>query len=197
MNRSIVILSVLLLAARLQAAGSPHVFQPLTTSVQQENTGRIEMAYEAFIKVGDTQFAFGLPEGFRLAGDPAHGTLRVENSKAGLAFIFSIAAPGTEIPERAVLLERYHEGRVVAEFHRPVLGRAARVCDVEWKASEYVVAKTRLIFIHTNAGLIEITCTCGLKQFQDGERSLNLVLNSLTDDWKSRQNSVAKGPATS
>lgn len=197
MKRSFIVLSALLLTVPLLAADKSDNFQPLSTSVQQEDTGGFEQSYNAVVKVGESQFAFLLPEGFRLGGDPAHGALQINNTRMGTGMTFAVFFPGGEKPDRATLLGRYPKGRVVFEFDRPVLGRNAHVCDIEWTAANNILAKTRVVFVQTKAGLLEITCTCSLKQFRDGEHSLNLLLKSLTDDWKALQKSLPHGPKVS
>jgi hypothetical protein len=198
MARIHIALSLLLplLFRTAQAADVPGPFQPLSVSALQVPSGPTEPDYRIIVVAGTNRFAFMLPKGFRCEGDPSTGKLRINKIEVGAFINFGLAVNPAK-PDKSALLSRYPAGRTVAEFDRPVLGCRCHVLDIEWATYQKFRELTRIVHVSTKAGILEISITAGVREFPEGERALNILLNTLTDGQSPTQNAPVGAPISS
>ncbi len=172
------------LAGTLQANLVPDT-EPLTVTVQREPVDTVVPIYRAYMNVRDNKFAFLVPEDFRLAGDPAHGRLQLENTAAGSLITFTfLHSPGSDFAEtgrevyKEILAGRYANGRFLGEFTRPAGGNTGLGFEVQWASAAGLVQRTRAVYLPTIAGLLEVTITTSVKDAKTGESNLDELLRS-------------------
>src|SRR5579883_248151 len=141
--------SLLMLAGALCAAPATDSFQPLETSVQREAVNTVAPIYRAFVDAGgDNKFTFLVPEGFRLAGDPARGKLEINNAEKGYFITFHISGTsGTGGESHQDALERrFPKSKITPESVMPVLGRNCQAFKVEWKSAGELDQRTCVVY---------------------------------------------------
>lgn len=189
--QSLVVGSLIALQSFCCSAESTGGFQPLIASVQRAGASIEHPDYVAIVNAGTNQFTFSMPEGYRLAGEPAQGKLEMVNYDFGAWVTFRVLAPDSEAAvNQTSLLARYNAGRVAEKFERPVLGTSCHVTDIEWNNGRKMAEKTRVIYAPSSAGTVEITFTCAAQEFGPGTVQMNWFLNSLRLNSRERRELV-------
>jgi hypothetical protein len=173
------------LAGTLQAGTLVPSKEPISASVQRESVDTIEPFYRAYVTAGTEKFAFLMPANFRLAGDPAHGKLQIENQEAGsfisLTFLRSSDDEPAETGKAAykeLLARRYTKARFLDEFSQAAGGHNGQGFDVQWTAPSGLIQRTKALFVPTGAGLMEMTVTTGITNAQVGQDSFDAIFRS-------------------
>ena len=176
-----------LFAGTINADENSGAWEPLTASVQQEPLNSAVPIYRAFVNVRSEKFTFLMPEGFRLAGDPAHGRLQVDNPDANVHISFIILGPvPADSPPlnaasyREMLLQRYAGGKILGEFQGSAAGgQTGPGFDIERPGPAGLAQRIRIVYLPTVAGVLELTVTSGTKNFSVAKSNLSDLLGSL------------------
>ena len=106
---------------------------PLQTSFVPEPVHFKEPVYRAYVNAaGGSKFAFLVPQGFRIQGDPAKGKLTLVNAQGNCTLTFSVLDPApagdrTLNPDtyREMVISRHPKATILQESARGVLSENA------------------------------------------------------------------------
>jgi hypothetical protein len=184
----IALCSLTLLAGALQAEENSAAPTPLSVSVEREPINTVEPIYRSYVSVGRDKFTFIIPEKFHTTGDPAHGKLQLSNVGGDCIITFSILGPvpaeSRELrpePYREMWSRRHENENVkfVGEFSGSGANCRGPGFDLEWKNGTNLTQRTRAVYLPSMAGVLEITVTCGAKNFKTAQSSLESLLGTL------------------
>jgi hypothetical protein len=186
------ILGVLVLSAAGARAGDaqPDII-PLQASLVPEPVQLADPVYRAYVQAGSNQFAFLVPNGFWLRGDPAQGRLMLDNKEGNCTITFAVidSRPAADLGTdyyRELVLKRHPSGTIVQESGGSAAGASGPAFDVQWKTGGDLVQIQRVIFIPTSAGVLEFTATTTRSNFAGLQNHLNLVLMTFRYSTKGR-----------
>ena len=138
----------------------------------------------AYVTFGTSKFGFVLPAGFRLeTGDAQKVTLVSADFSCLLTFrILEPIPPGiTELdpaPYRDLLLSRHPGGKILEEFSLTAASRRGPAFDLRWNATGAVPRRERVLFILSDAGVLEFSLVSSLEKFEAGRRGFGALLLS-------------------
>lgn len=179
-----IILCASLLPAGAALAGEARTeVIPLQATLQKEPVQFTVPVYRAYASAGNDRFAFLVPKGFWLQGDPALGKLTLVNTEGNSTITFAIADPRpvetiTADFYRELVLKENPTGKIVQELTSGAAGRSGPAFDVQWKAGGDLVQIRRVIFIPTSAGVLEFTATTTHANFPTLQTGLDLILTT-------------------
>jgi hypothetical protein len=138
----------------------------------------------AYVTFGTSKFGFVLPAGFRLEpGDAQKVTLVSADFSCLLTFrVLEPISPGiTELdpaPYRDLLLSRHPGGKILEEFSLAGANRRGPAFDLHWNATGAVPRRERILFILSDAGVLEFSLVSSLEKFEAGRRGFGALLLS-------------------
>jgi hypothetical protein len=138
----------------------------------------------AYVTFGTSKFGFVLPAGFRLeTGDAQKVTLVSADFSCLLTFrVLEPIPPGiTELdpaPYRDLLLSRHPGGKILEEFSLTAASRRGPAFDLRWNATGAVPRRERVLFIPSDAGVLEFSFVSSLEKFEAGQREFGSWLLS-------------------
>jgi hypothetical protein len=161
---------------------------PLQATLRKEDAPFADPRYTAFITVlsrANKKFAFLVPQGFSLRGDPASGTMTLANWQGNSSITFAILDSDSSDTSalsaddyRELVLREYPTAVIVKEFNRYAARGSGPAFDLQWKASGSIVECKRVMFISTPAGVLEFTATTSQKNFDELNKSLDSMLQT-------------------
>jgi len=184
---SLVLFSVLLplVAVAAKAADSAGT-TPLYVTLEREPVQFVEPHYRAYVSAESNRFAFRVPAGYRLSGDPASGTLTLANRDGNGSITLAVWGPlpsdGAKLsPDtfRDPLLRDHPNAVITQEVWRDNAGGGGPGFDLQWKATEQLVACKRVVYVSSAAGVIRFTVTGSRATFPGLQGDLDSVILSL------------------
>ncbi len=158
---------------------------PLQASLIPEQVHYTEPVYRAYVNAGGSKFAFIVPQGFRIQGDPMKGKLTLVNASGNCTLTFSVLDPApadnrtlNSATYRDLLANRHPKAKILQESARGAGGRTGPAIDLEWKVADNLAQSQRAVFIPSSAGVLEFTATTTRANFASLQASLDLVLNT-------------------
>jgi hypothetical protein len=167
-----------------QAQNSGGTPSPLKVWLRREAAPFVEPRYTAMINAGKNKFAFLVPDGFYLRGDPGSGTLTLANAGGNCSLTFTVLPSGSSHDSdldadafREWVLRDYSSGKIAQEFSVSAGGGSGPGFDLQWQASGTIQECKRVIFISSKAGVLKFTATTSSNNFQSVKSVLrNLLL---------------------
>jgi hypothetical protein len=135
----------------------------------------------AYVTFGTNKFGFVMPAGFRLeTGDTNKVTLVSADFNCLLTFrVLEPLPPGvTELdpaPYRDLVLSRRRGGKILEEFSLPAADKRGPAFDLRWNAPGPVPRCERVLFIPSNAGVLEFGLVGSLEKFETGRQAFNFL----------------------
>jgi hypothetical protein len=136
----------------------------------------------AYVTFGTNKFGFVMPAGFRLETQDAQKvTLVSADFSCLLSFrVLDSAPPGAAeldpAPYRDLLLRRHPRGKILEEFSLAAAGRRGPAFDLRWNATGMVPRRERVLFIPSNAGVLEFSLVSSLDRFEAGREGFRALL---------------------
>jgi len=136
----------------------------------------------AYVTFGTNKFGFVMPPGFRLEAEGGQQvTLVSADINCVLTFqVVGSLLPGvTELdpaPYRDLVLERRRGGKILEEFSLGAVSRRGPAFDLRWNAAGSVPRRERVLFIPSNAGVLEFGLVSSLEKFEKGRQGFNSLL---------------------
>ena len=128
------------------------------------------------------KFGFVMPVGFRLeTKDAQEMTLVSADVSCLLTFhVLETLPPNTTeldpAPYRDLLLSRHPGVKILEEFSQAAVSRRGPAFDLRWNATGTVPRRERVLFIPSNAGVLEFSLVSSLENFEAGRRGFNALL---------------------
>jgi hypothetical protein len=142
-----------------------------------------EPRYTAMISTGKEKFAFLVPDGFFLRGDPSSGTFTLANAEGNCSIAFSMLPPlSYDAPPfsadvcRDWVLRETSGGKIMQEFSASAAGDKGPGFDIQWKTSGGFVQYKRVLFVSTSAGILKFAATSNLNHFDSAKSVLTRML---------------------
>ena len=149
----------------------------------------------AYVTFETSKFGFVMPAGFRLETNDAQKVMLVSaDFSCLLTFrVLEPISPGiTELdpaPYRDLLLSRHPGGKILEEFSQAAVSRRGPVFDLRWNATGAVPRRERVLFIPSDAGVLEFSLVSSLEKFEAGRQGFNALLRTFrTTDGDGRLN---------
>ena len=136
----------------------------------------------AYVTFRTNKFGFVMPAGFRLETEDAQKvTLVSADFSCLLTFrVLDPALPGaTELdpaPYRDLLLSRRRGGEILEEFSQVAASRRGPAFDLRWNATGSVPRRERVLFIPSDAGVLEFSLDSSLEKFEAGRQAFSSLL---------------------
>jgi hypothetical protein len=181
---SILIFIALFVFTALHTRADDSSFKSLEVSVQREPINCVVPVFRAFVNVGSQKFTLLIPEDFHTGGDPAHGRFEMANTEGNCIVTFSIMGPTDSAIDtdayREMLKLRYPGAKILGEFAGSAgSGENGPGFDIQWKGAAGLLQKTRVAFLSTPAGVVQVVATSGANKFGLAISSFNEVISSL------------------
>jgi hypothetical protein len=138
----------------------------------------------AYVTFGTNKFGFVMPAGYRLETQDAQKvTLVSADFSCLLSFRVLDPAPTgvTELDPafyRELLLSRHPGGRITDELSLAAASRRGPAFDLRWNATGAVPRRERVLFISSDAGVLEFSLVSSLEKFEAGQRAFGALLLS-------------------
>ena len=162
------------------AKPEPVLMPSFTATLKNGETIGIEQIRRAHLSSGTNQFAFVVPEGFRMdASNPERVVLADSNYNFFLSV--RIVVPGrfrdaqTDLC-RDLLLKQHPGARISDEFSQSAANRSGPAFDAQWDAVGGTVQSARVAFIPTSIGILEFSLLSRPDKFAQGKYYLNFLL---------------------
>ncbi len=156
---------------------------PLQVWLRREAAPFVEPRYTAMITAGKDKFAFLVPDGFFLRGDPSSGTFTLANAEGNSSISFTMLPPPSfDAPPfsadacRDWVLRDYAGGKIIKEFSASAAGGRGPGFDIQWKTSGGFVQCKRVLFVSNGAGILKFTATSNLDHFDSVKSVLTRML---------------------
>ena len=136
----------------------------------------------AYVTFGTNKFGFVRPAGFRLEmTDAQKVTLISADLSCLLTFrVLEPLAPGTSeldpAPYRDLLISRHPGCKILEELSQNAVNRSGPVFDLRWNATGAVQRRERILFIPSDAGVLEFSLVSSLESFEAGRQGFNALL---------------------
>ena len=136
----------------------------------------------AYVNFGAHKFGFVMPAGFRLeTQDVQKVTLVSADVSCLLSFrVLESLPPGTAELDpalyRDLLLSRHPGGKILEEFSQAAVSRRGPGFDLRWNATGTVSRRERVLFIPSDAGVLEFSLVSSLEKFEAGRQGFNALL---------------------
>jgi hypothetical protein len=136
----------------------------------------------AYVTFGTNKFGFVLPSGFRVETEGAQKvTLVSEDVSCLLTFrVLDSLPPGTTELDpalyRDLLLSRHPGCKILEEFSQAAVSRRGPAFDLRWNATGAVQRRERVLFIPSDAGVLEFSLVSSLENFEAGRQGFNALL---------------------
>jgi hypothetical protein len=170
---------------------------PLRVWLRREAAQFVDPLYTAMITAGKSKFAFQVPNGYFLRGDPSSGTFTLANAEGNSSITFAVLPPpSSDAPPfsadtcREWVLQDYSSGKITQEFSAANAAGRGPGFDLQWKASGGFVQCKRVLFVSTSIGILKFTATTSLNHFD----SVKSVLNTMVMTFRFSADGVLKVP---
>jgi hypothetical protein len=136
----------------------------------------------AYVTYKSSKFGFVMPAGFRLETQDAQKvTLVSADFSCLLSFQVLDPAPPAGLEEdpafyRELLLKRHPGGKILEEFSLVAVSRHGPAFDLRWNATGAVPRRERVLFISTDAGVLEFSLLSSLEKFDASQRGFVTLL---------------------
>ena len=181
-----VVLSLCAIIGVVRAKDATRGPGPLKVTLEREPVALVDPRYQAYVTDGSNNFAFRVPPGYRLTGDPGTGTLTLGNREGNSTITFTIYGSALEdgqglSPEvfRELLLNQYSSATITREFNKASGSSSGPGFDLQWKASGEIVECKRLVYLATPAGVLEFAGTADRNNFSGLKSALDFLLGTL------------------
>ncbi len=186
MRRLLLVFVLLDLTAAVVKAADSAGTTPMYVTLEREPVNFIEPRYRAYVSAESNRFAFRVPAGYRISGDPASGTLTLASRLGNGSITFAIYGPAPAdgaklMPEtfRESLTNDYSNAVIAEEFWRDNAGGGGPGFELQWKAVGSLVECKRIIFVSSPAGVLRFTVTGGRADFPKLRGDLDSIILSL------------------
>ena len=138
----------------------------------------------AYVTCGTNRFGFVLPAGYRLEReDPAKVTLVSADFNCLLTFrVLESLPPGTTELDparyRDLALSRRRGGKILDESSQAAVNSRGPAFELRWNAAGAVPRRERVVFIPSNAGVLEFDLVTSLERFEAGQRAFHGLLRT-------------------
>ncbi|MGD0260994.1 MAG: hypothetical protein ABSD29_14360 [Verrucomicrobiota bacterium] len=155
---------------------------PYVTQVKRVGGPGLIPANFAYVTFETNKFGFVMPAGFRLETQDTHQvTLVSADFNCLLTFrVLEPLPPGvTELdpaPYRDLVLSRRRGGKILEEFSQAAVSRRGPAFDLRWNAAGSVPRRERVLFVPSNAGVLEFALVSSLEKFETGRQAFNALL---------------------
>ena len=136
----------------------------------------------AYVTFGTNKFGFAMPGGFRLETEDAQKVTLV-SADLNCLLTFRVVEPlppgATELdpaPYRDLVISRRRGGKILEEFSLGAVGRHGPAFDLRWNAAGSVPRRERVLFIPSNAGVLEFSVVSSLEKFEAGRQGFHALL---------------------
>jgi hypothetical protein len=181
-----------------QAQDSAAAPSPLQVWLRREAAPFVDPRYTAMVTAGKNKFAFLVPGGFYLRGDPTSGTITLANAEGNSSITFSILSPvSSETSDlsadvcREWVLRDYSSGKITQEFVASAAGGKGPGFDLQWNTPGAIVECKRVLFISSSAGVLKFTATTTSNHFE----SVKSILGKMLLTFRFSPDGVLKVPA--
>jgi hypothetical protein len=136
----------------------------------------------AYVTFRTNKFGFVKPDGFRLGtGDRQKVTLVSADFNCLLTFCVLETEPaGDTEPDAAyyrdLLLSRHPGGKITDEFSLAAVSRRGPAFDLRWNANSTVPRRERVLFVSSDAGVLEFSLVSSLEKFEAGRQAFSAFL---------------------
>jgi hypothetical protein len=164
--------------------GGDYGVSPLQLKLEHERISSIVPRYRAYVTSDGNQFAFRLPEGYRMAGDPSSGVLTLVNLQGNCSITFTIYGP---MPESGKL-DPSEFGNSVSnqnptatntlQFWRDNGVGGGPGFDLQWKMTNNLYQCKRIVFLSSPVGVLAFTATADRRNFPTLQGDLDEILSS-------------------
>jgi hypothetical protein len=97
-----------------------------------------------------------------------------------MSVVLESLPPGTTeldpAPYRDLLLSRHPGSRILEEFSQAAIGRYGPMFDLRWNATGAVLRRERVLFIPSDASVLEFSLVSSLEKFEAGRQGFNALL---------------------
>jgi len=180
--------AALLCAAWLPAAragdwgAAPVVPSLLQVSIVYEPVPNLPPVPRAYVTTGTNQFAFVVPEGFRVDASNPETILLTQNDYSCFLTL-RIASPAPADPSdvkpdfcRALLSSRFPGAKISEAFSLAAANHSGPAFNLQWTTSGGVAQSARVAFIPSAAGLLEFSLVASPGKFSGGQPPFNSLL---------------------
>jgi hypothetical protein len=185
---SVTVSSVTLLAQPSGSAGQPANLltnrPAYQTQVEHVGGPGLRPADFAYVTFRTSKFGFVMPAGFRLETQDAQKvTLVSADFSCLLTFRVLDPAPpaGRELDPafyRGLLLSRHPDAKILDEFSLAAVSQRGPAFDLRWNATGAVLRRERVLFIPSDAGVLEFSLVSSLEKFEASQRGYGALLRS-------------------
>ena len=180
--------AALLCAAWLPAAragdwgAAPVVPSLLQISIVYEPVPNLPPVPRACVTTGTNQFAFVVPEGFRVDASNPETILLTQNDYSCFLTL-RIASPAPADPSdvkpdfcRALLSSRFPGAKISEAFSLAAANHSGPAFNLQWTNASGVAQSARVAFIPSAAGLLEFSLVASPGKFSGGQPPFNSLL---------------------
>lgn len=135
----------------------------------------------AYVTFGTNKFGFVMPAGFRLETEDWQKVTLVSADLScllTLRVLEPLPPDVTELdpaPYRSLVLDRRRSGKILEEFSLAAASRRGPAFDLSWNAPGPVTRRERVLFIPSDAGVLEFGLVSSLEKFEAGRQAFNFV----------------------
>ncbi len=166
----------------LMPASASEVFRLFSTGVTIPERG---MVTGYTLISGEYKFSFLPPPKWNVEGNAEKKTVFLTGQDLGTVLRFRVVTrksdeePKTKVEQlRAVVTERFPQGRIIHEFECFTGGRKGNAFDLETTVSTNAVVATRLAFVPFDGGTVEFELTTQPQKLEQYHFTFNCLLTS-------------------
>ena len=171
-------------AAASRAASGTTNLPPYRVRVEHVGGPGLMPANFAYVNFGTNKFGFVMPEGFRLETENWERVTLV-NADLSCLLTFRVIEsfpPGTTELDadgcRRLVLDSHAGCKILQEFTLAGASQRGPAFDVQWNAARGVPRRERLLFVATNAGVLEFSLVGSPERFEQGHPAFNFLLTT-------------------
>jgi hypothetical protein len=149
------------------------------TQIQHVEGPDVLPADYAYVTFGTNKFGFVMPGGFRLETQDCQKVTLVSadfNCLLSIRVLEPLPPDVTELdpaPYRSLVLDRRRGGKILEEFSLAAVGQRGPAFDLRWNAPGPVPRRERVLFIPSQAGVLEFGLVSSLEEFEAGRQAFN------------------------
>jgi hypothetical protein len=156
----------------------------LVANLKSEEVVASRPVRRAYISLGERQFAFMVPAGYRMdASNPEKVVLSHDENGSFITFnILNPAPTGQEMKRevyRAIVLQHHPGARINAEYPQPGGGYAGLGFDIAYKGGASAARAGRVVFLPSAAGILEFELSVSSDKLAEADTSFGTVVSSL------------------
>lgn len=153
----------------------------LQTVLRNEEMIKSAPVRRAYISIGTNAFAFVVPDGYRLdASNPQRVSLVSQDNNSFLTFQIANFSSGLAAkPEANTFRERaldlYPEAKILEEFSKTIANHPGPAFDLQWTNAFGGAQAARVIFVPSEAGILEFTARSSKNEFEEAASALHFL----------------------